>query len=142
MSSTETRPTAVNAAFWALVGGAVLLMSGGLMAATVSFDYLRESVPSTISDESVRNYGRMYRGAGILFCLAAAALSALAVRARTRDLRFRRAVMSLGLAIVVLVALAAAFGFSTILALLSLVPIVTGTLLLSRASVVDWYANG
>lgn len=141
MSVPESRPSAVTAAFWVLVVGAVLLMAGGLMAATVSFDYLRGSVPATVSDDGVRDYGRLYRGAGILFCVAAVALAVLTGRARNRDLRFRRAAMTLGLTIVVLVALAAAFGFSTILALLSLVPIVVGTLLLGRPTVADWYAG-
>jgi hypothetical protein len=63
-------------------------------------------------------------------------------RARIRDLRSRRAAMALGLAIVVLVAVAAVFSGTHILALLSLIPIVIGTLLLSRPAVVEWYAGG
>ena len=142
MSATESRPAAVTAAFWVLVVGAVLLMAGGLMAATVSFDSLRQAAPPTVSDDAVRSYARLYRGAGILFSVAAAALAAFAVRARDGDPRFRRSAMTLGLTIVVLVGLAAVFAGTHILALLSLVPIVVGTLLLSRPAVVDWYTNG
>ena len=141
MSATHTRPAAVTAAFWALVGGAALLMAGGLMAATVSFDSLRQAVPATVSDDAVRDYARLYRGAGILFSISAAALAAFAVRARARDPRFRRAAMTLGLTIVVLVGAAAVFAGTHILALISLVPIVVGTLLLSRPNVVEYYTG-
>lgn len=141
MSDTDSRPAAVTAAFWALMVGAVLLMAGGLMAATVGFDALREAAPPTVSDEAVRNYARLYRGAGALFSVAAAGLAVLAVRSRERDPRYRRAAMSLGLAIVVLVGLAAVFAGTHILALLSLLPIVVGALLLSRPSVSEWYAG-
>ena len=142
MSATESRPAAITAAFWLLVFGAVLLVVGGLLAATVSFDALRQAAPPTVSDDAVRSYARLYRGAGILFSIAAAALAALAVRARAGDPRYRRSAMTLGLTIVVLVGVAAVFAGTHILALLSLVPIVVGTLLLSRPSVVEWYANG
>lgn len=141
MSENESPPSAVTAAFWLLVIGAVLLMAGGLMAATVTFDYLRENVPSTATDEAVRNYLQFSRGAGILFGFAGLALIWFGWRARAGDLRSRRAVIALGLTVVVLVAVVALFGFSTTLALLGVVPIIAGTLLLSRPSVLDWYAG-
>jgi uncharacterized membrane protein len=141
MSAIPERPVAVNTAFWILVVGAALLLVGGLMAASVSFDYLRNSVPPTVSDDGVRSYARFYRGAGVLFSLAAVALVAFAARARSRDPRSRRAAMALGLTIVVVVGVVAALGFSTTPSLLSLLPIVVGTLLLSRPAVVEWYAG-
>jgi hypothetical protein len=141
MSVSESRPTGLTAAFWLLLVGAVLLLAGGLMAATVGFDALRQAAPPAVSDDALRNYARLYRGAGILFSIAAAALGVFAVRARDRDPRFRRAVMTLGLTIVVLVGLAAVFAGTHILALLSLLPIVVGTLLLNRPNVVEWYAG-
>lgn len=140
MSPTEPRPSAVNAAFWALVVGAVLLMAGGLMAATVNFDALRQSAPATVSDQALRNLLRLNRGVGILFAVGAAALAWTAARARDRDPRFRRATMALALTIVVLVAVASVY-VGHILSLVSLVPIVIGTLLLSRPNVVDWFAS-
>jgi heme/copper-type cytochrome/quinol oxidase subunit 3 len=141
MSATESRPTGLTAAFWLLVVGAVMLFFGGVMAATVGFESMRQAVPPTVSDETLRSYSRLYRGAGALFAVAAVGLAVLAVRARERDPRSRRAVMTLGLTIVVLVGLAAVFAGTHILALLSLVPIVVGTLLLSRPNVVEWYAG-
>lgn len=138
---SDTRPSAVTTACWLLVAGAVLLIAGGLLAGLMSLDSLRQSAPPTVTDEAVRSYARLYRGAGILFGIAGVALAWFAARARTRDLRARRAAMALGLAVVVLVAVAAVFSGTHILALLSLVPIVVGTLLLSRPGVVEWYAG-
>ena len=141
MTAPESRPGVVAAAFWLLVGGAVLLMTGGLLAATVGFDTLRQAAGPSVSDQSIRDYLRLYRGAGILFSLAAAALAVFAIKARNRDLRYRRATMSLGLAIVVLVAIAAVFAGTHVLALLSMVPIIIGTLLLGRPAAADWFSG-
>lgn len=141
MRSTDDPPGGVIAAIWVLVAGAVLLVVGGLMAATVSFDALRQAAPPTVSDQDVSRYGMLYRGAGLVFAAAGVALAVMAARARLRNPRLRRAVMTLGLTIVVLVGLAAVFAGTHILALLSLVPIVVGTLLLSRPAVVEWYAG-
>ena len=133
MTASDSRPAAVTTAFWLLVLGAVLLMAGGLMSATLGFDTLRRSAPQTVTDETVRNYLRLYRGAGVLLALAGAALAAFAARARDGDTRFRRSATGLSLAIVVLVSLAAGFGLRIhILALFSLLPIIAGTLTLNR----------
>lgn len=141
MTAPESRPGAVTAAFWLLLVGAVLLMTGGLLAATVGFDTLRQAAGPSVSDQSIRDYLRLYRGAGILFFVAAAALAVFAIKARNRDSRSRRATMSLGLAIVVLVAIAAVFAGTHVLALLSMVPIIVGTLLLGRPAAADWFSG-
>ena len=133
MTASDSRPAAVTTAFWLLVLGAVLLMAGGLMSATLGFDTLRRSAPQTVTDETVRNYLRLYRGAGVLLALAGAALAAFAARARDGDTRFRRSATGLSLAIVILVSIAAGFGLRIhILSLFSLLPIITGTLTLNR----------
>lgn len=141
MKSTDDPPGGVITAMWVLVAGAVLLIAGGLMAATVSYDALRQAAPPTVADGDVRQYGVLYRGAGVLFAVAGAALVVMATRAGLRDLRLRRAIMTLALTIVVLVGLASVFAGTHILALLSLLPIIVGTLLLSRPAVVEWYAG-
>ena len=62
---TESRPAAVTTAFWVLIVGAVLLMAGGLMAPPSDSTRCRRARrPSPIA---VRNYARLYRGAGTLF---------------------------------------------------------------------------
>ena len=66
MTASDSRPVAVTTAFWLLVLGAVLLMAGGLMSATLGFDTLRRSAPQAVSDQTVQNYLRLYRGAGVL----------------------------------------------------------------------------
>lgn len=141
MSETESRPSAVTTACWLLVIGAVLLIAGGLLASLASFDTLRKAQPPTVPDESVHHLVTMNRGIGILFVLAGVGLVWLAARARRRDLRYRRAAMALALTIIVLVSVASVFA-GHILALLSLVPIIVGTLLMSRTGVLDWYAGG
>ncbi|MBU3750154.1 MAG: hypothetical protein FGM52_06830 [Mycobacterium sp.] len=139
---SEHRPSAVTTACWLLVLGAVMLIVGGVLAGLMSFDAIRHTAPPTVTDDAVRAYTRLYRGAGILFGLAGVALVWFAANARRRDLRSRRAAMALSLSIVVLVAVAAVLSGTHILVLLSLIPIIVGTLLLSRPAVVEWYAGG
>jgi hypothetical protein len=127
MTTTEPRPRAVDVAFWLLVVGAVLLLAGGMLAATLSYDTLRSAALPTVSDQTIRDYLRFHRGA-------------LVVRTRAGDPRFRRATMGLGLAIVVLVGVVAVFFGTHIFALLSLLPIIVGTLLLSRPPVAKWFS--
>lgn len=139
MTPTEPRPRAVDVAFWLLVVGAVLLLAGGMLAATLGFDTLRSAAGSSVSDQTIRDYLRFHRGAGVVCALAAVALAVLVVRTRAGDPRFRRATMGLGLAIIVLVGVIAVFFGTHIFALLSLLPIIVGTLLLSRPPVAQWF---
>ena len=137
---SETRPSAVTTAYWLLVLGAALLMAGGLITATLGFETVRRTQPASVTDESVNALLWLNRGIGILFILSAVALGWLARRARRRDPRFRRAAVALALAIVLVVAIASVFG-GFVLAPLALVPIIVGTVLLSRPAVVEWYAG-
>ncbi len=143
MTAPDSRPGVVTAACWLLVAGAVLLMTGGLLAATVGFDYLRQMQPPAVSDQSVRDLLWQYRGSGTLFCLAALILLVFAIRARRRDARSRRAAIAVGLVIVVLVSIVAGLQIAGlhILSLFSLVPIIVGTLLLGRPAAAEWF-NG
>lgn len=140
MTAPKPRPTSVTAAFWLLVVGGVMLLSAGLITATIGFDTLRRTQPATVSDASVHNLLVFNRGLGVLFAVAAVALVWLAARARDRDPRLRRATIALGLVLVVLIALSSLYA-GHILALLSLLPIVVGTLLLNRPGAVEWYAG-
>jgi uncharacterized BrkB/YihY/UPF0761 family membrane protein len=137
---SETRPSAVTTAYWLLVLGAALLMAGGLITASLGFETVRRTQPASVTDESVNALLWLNRGIGILFILSAVALGWLARRARRRDPRFRRAAVGLALAIVLVVAIASVFG-GFVLAPLALVPIIVGTVLLSRPAVVEWYAG-
>ena len=72
--TAEYPPAAVTTAFWLLVAGAVLLMAGGLMTATVGFETVAPGGAAVgDSDETLRNSLGFYRGAGVLFVLAGAA---------------------------------------------------------------------
>ena len=138
MSESDARPGVVTGGVWALLIGGVLLAAGGLITAGVSFDTLRQVASASVPDESIRASLWLYRGVGILLTAAAAALISLAVRAGRREIRFRRATVALGLAVTVVVAVISAVAGTHILALLSLVPIVIGTWLLSRPAAVQW----
>ena len=140
MTSTAPRPSAVTVACGLLSVGAALLLLAGAITATVSFGTLRKAQPPSVSDQSVNDLVWLNRGAGILFVVGALALVWLAARARTRDVRARRAAMTLALTLVVLVSVASVYG-GHVLALLSLLPLILGTLLLSRPGVVEWYAG-
>jgi hypothetical protein len=97
----------------------MLLIVGGLLAASVS-------LPT------------VYRGAGVITALAGAAMAFLAGRSRTGDTRFRRAAVALSLTIVVLVALVAVFGVVHVLTLLAVIPLIAGTVLMTRPAVASW----
>lgn len=139
MTVSDVRPGVVTGAVWALLIGGVMLAAGGLITAGVSFDTLRQVASASVPDESIRASLWLYRGVGILFTAAAAALILLAVRAGRREIRFRRATVALGMTVILVVVLISAVVGTHILALLSLVPIVVGTWLLSRPAAVQWY---
>lgn len=139
MTVSDVRPGVVTGAVWALLIGGVMLAAGGLTTAGVSFDTLRQVASASVPDESIRASLWLYRGVGILFTAAAAALILLAVRAGRREIRFRRATVALGMTVILVVVLISAVVGTHILALLSLVPIVVGTWLLSRPAAVQWY---
>lgn len=139
MTVSDVRPGVVTGAVWALLIGGVMLAAGGLITAGVSFDTLRQVASASVPDESIRASLWLYRGVGILFTAAAAALILLAVRAGRREIRFRRATVALGMTVTLVVVLISAVVGTHILALLSLVPIVVGTWLLSRPAAVQWY---
>jgi hypothetical protein len=120
MSAPSQRPRAVNAAFWCWVIAALLLIVGGLIAASF-------------------NLHAVFRGAGVLTALAGAGMAFLAGRSRAGDARFRRAGVALSLAIVVLVGLVAAFGVVHVLTLISVIPLVVGTGLITRPAAAAFF---
>jgi len=141
MSVNRVRPAAVTRAIWLLIGGSVLVAAGGLVAAAVSFDTLRQVAVASVPDETVRSTLWLYRGVGTLFVLAAAGLVFVAVRTMGGDIRFRRATTALALAVVVVVSMSAVLVGTHILALLGMLPILLGIVLLGRPAAVAWFAG-
>ena len=139
MTPTEPRPRSLTIAFWLLVVGAVMLMAGGLLAITLGYNLLREALPASYSDDAVRQLLLFRRGAGVLCVVTGLALAFLAGRTRNGDVRYRRATMGLGLATIVLVGIMQVSVNIGLIALLSLLPIIVGTLLLSRPQVAKWF---
>jgi hypothetical protein len=123
MSAPSPRPRAVSAAFWCWLGAAMLLIVGGLIAASVHLPVI-------------------YRGAGIITVIAGAGMAFLAGRSRSGDNRFRRAAVAFSLAIVVLVALVSLFGVVHILTLIGVILLIVGTVLMTRPSTTAWYESG
>ncbi|KUI13065.1 hypothetical protein AU193_04850 [Mycobacterium sp. GA-1285] len=115
MTAPAPRTRVVTAAFWCWVGAAVMLMLGGLIAASV-------------------NLPALFRGAGILTVVAGAAMAFLAGRSRTGDVRFRRAGVALALTIVVFVALLAMGGVVHLVTLFAVLPLIAGAVLITRSS--------
>jgi hypothetical protein len=114
MTAPQSRPRVVTAAFWCWLAASLLLIVGGLIAATVS------ALPM------------VYRGGGVITVLAGAGMAFLAGRTRSGDTRYRRAAVALSLAIVVLVALCAVVGVVHVLTLLAVLPLIAGTVLITR----------
>jgi hypothetical protein len=82
---------------------------------------------------SVSGLPMVYRGGGVLTALAGAGMAFLAGRSRSGDTRYRRAGIALSLAIVVLVAIASVVGAAIhVLTLLALLPLIAGTVLITR----------
>ncbi|MGA5461763.1 hypothetical protein [Mycobacterium sp. NPDC050041] len=135
-----SRPRVVDVAFWLLVVGAVVLIGGGMLAATVSFDAARDAIDAAVSDEQVRQYLLLYRGMGIGSVLSGVGMAFLAGRTRGGDPRFRRATIGLGLAITLILAvLAFVFGISQPITLAGVLPIVAGVVLLTRPASSAWF---
>ena len=115
MTAPQSRPRVVTAAFWCWVVASILLIVGGLIAASVS------ALPM------------VYRGGGVITALAGAGMAFLAGRSRSGDTRYRRAAIALSLVIVVLVAIASVLGGAVhVLTLLGVLPLIAGTVLITR----------
>jgi hypothetical protein len=133
----------VNVAFWLFLAGAVLLIVGGLLATTVTFEGARRAIASSVDDDGVRSYLVVYRGMGVGAILAGGGLAFLAGRARGGDARFRRATVALALVTVVLLGVIAMFArVGQFFVLLALVPILVAVVLLARPTASTWYSGG
>lgn len=119
MTAPQPRPRVVTAAFWCWVVASMLLIVGGLLAASVSLP-------------------PVFRGAGVITALAGVGMAFLAGRSRGGDTRFRRAALALSLTIVVLVALLAVFGVVHVLTLLAVLPLIAGAVLMTRPAAASW----
>jgi peptidoglycan/LPS O-acetylase OafA/YrhL len=115
MTAPQSRPRAVTAAFWCWVVASIMLIVGGLIAATVT------ALPA------------VYRGGGVITALAGAGMALLAGRSRSEDTRYRRAAIALSVVIVVLVAIVAVLGGAVhVLTMLAVLPLIAGTVLITR----------
>ena len=115
MTAPQSRPRVVTAAFWCWVVASILLIVGGVIAASVA------ALPM------------VYRGGGVVTVLSGAGMAFLAGRTRSGDTRYRRAAVALSLVIVVLVAIVSVLGGAVhVLTLLAVLPLIAGTVLITR----------
>ncbi len=139
---SSNRPRVVDIAFWCLIGGAVIMLVGGLMSASTDYDALRSVISASFTDDEVRSFVTMRRYNGIGAAVAAVALAFLAGRARRGDARFRLAAMALVFAVfVVFGVLGVLAGVTTLVILAGLLPMLVGVVLLTRPAARDWYAE-
>lgn len=136
------RPRLVDVAFWCFIVAAVVMIVGGLMASTASFEAARAAIDPSVGDDEVRSYLTVYRVSGMGAVVAAGVLTFLAGRARRGDARFRLATLGMAFAIVVVVGLlAAGVGVAQPLILLSLLPVLVGAVLLTLPAARIWYES-
>lgn len=136
------RPRLVDVAFWCFIVAAVVMIVGGLMASTASFEAARAAIDPSVGDDEVRSYLTVYRVSGMGAVVAAGILTFLAGRARRGDARFRLATLGMAFAIVVVVGLlAAGVGVAQPLILLSLLPVLVGAVLLTLPAARIWYES-
>jgi hypothetical protein len=119
MTASPPRPRVVTAAFCCWVVAAVLLVAGGLIAAAWS------NVPVVL------------RGAGGVSAVAGLAMAFLASRSRGEDGRYRRAGVALAMTLVVLISISSALGVGNVLTLLAVLPLIAGSVLITRPSAFD-----
>ncbi|MGE2732711.1 hypothetical protein ACQI4F_24855 [Mycolicibacterium vaccae] len=134
------RPRLVDVSFWCFIAGAVLLILGGLMASSATFEAARAALPDTIDDDSVRNYLTIYRSTGIGAVIVGGVVAFLAGRARRGDARFRLALLGLVAAItVVMLLMALGFKVAHPVILLAVLPLLAGAALFTRPAAAEWY---
>lgn len=142
LPAPTNRPRLVDAAFWCFIAGAVIMIVGGLMASTATFDAARAAFPASVPDDRVRSYLTVYRVSGVASVLVAAALAFLAGKARRGDARFRSAALGLAFALVaVVLVLAIGVGVAQPLILIALLPILVGAALFVQPSARRWFVQ-
>lgn len=114
MTAPAPRTRVVTAAFWCWVVASVLLMAGGLIAASV------QGAPG------------VFRGAGVISAIAGAGVAFLAGRSRGGDARYRRALIALSLTIVGLISISAVVGIGNVITLLAVFPLIAAAILVTR----------
>ncbi|WP_326548195.1 hypothetical protein QGN32_08825 [Mycolicibacterium sp. ND9-15] len=118
MTAPAPRTRVVTAAFWCWIVASVMLLAGGLIAASW------EGAPA------------VFRGAGVISAIAGAGVALLAGRSRGGDPRYRRALIALSLTIVGLISISAVVGIGNVITLLAVFPLLAGAVLVTRRGAV------
>ena len=137
------RPTIVNIAFWLVLVGAVLLLSGGLLGLSVAISAEDGVFGANTPPDTVQTMRTLLGGLSVLWALVGMALSFLSGRTRNGDLRFRRVVVWMAVAVVVMVFLLTFLAPFTITlpVLFGVVPLAIGATLYMRPASSDWFMD-
>ena len=137
------RPTIVNIAFWLVLVGAVLLLSGGLLGLSVAISAEDGVFGANTPPDTVQTMRTLLGGLSVLWALVGMALSFLSGRTRNGDLRFRRVVVWMAVAVVVMVFLLTFLAPFTITmpVLFGAVPLAIGATLYMRPASSDWFMD-
>ncbi len=139
MTAPHERPGIVDVAFWSWLAGAVLLIVGGAGPLLLSFDTVRRSAPGSMSDDALRSWLLLFKGAAVICILLGMAIGYLAGRTRRGDRRFQRAAVALSLAAVVLLAVGAFLHLVTLLSLLAVIALIVGAGTVTRPAASAWF---
>ena len=147
MPDQSARPRQLTIAFWLLVVGAMLLLLGGMLSASTSFETLRQVADNAdaaagsghrTTDDMLRDVLTLYRVTGVFAMVVGVVLAFVADKTRSGDPRFRRATLGLAIAAVVLIAM---FNIVVLnlLTVVALIPIAVAAVLLTRPAVREWF---
>jgi uncharacterized membrane protein len=139
MTAAHPRPRIIDMAFWSWLAGAVLLILGGLLSVTTRFDTVRRAASASVTDDQIRSYLALYRGAGALCILLGVAIGYLAGKTRSGDKKFRRAAVALSLVGAVLIAVGAFAQIVTLPSLLALIALIVGAGMVTRPVASAWF---
>jgi uncharacterized membrane protein HdeD (DUF308 family) len=137
MTAPNPRPGVVEAAYWSWVVAGALLIVGGFVTLTTSFNSLRAIAAKTISDEEIRQVVNFDRAAGSVWVVAGAAVAYYAFRVRKGDKRSRRVALIFSIVLAVLVAVFA-LSSTGMIWLAIIVLLITAATLVMRPAARQW----
>jgi uncharacterized membrane protein HdeD (DUF308 family) len=137
MTARNARPGVVEAAYWSWVVAGALLIVGGFVTLTASFNSLRAVAAKTISDEEIRQVVNFDRAAGSVWVVAGAAVAYYAFRVRKGDMRSRRVALIFSIVLAVLLAVFA-LSSTGMIWLAIIVLLITAATLVMRPAARKW----
>ncbi|PIB77523.1 hypothetical protein CQY22_000710 [Mycolicibacterium brumae] len=121
--------------------GAILLIVGGALAATVDGDAIRAQAQGVLTPDQTESLLLAHRIGGVLVAAAGLGIGYLTAQARRGDERYRRSGVVLSVATVFAVLVITVFLGSHLLTIIGMLPIIVGALMLTRPAARAWFAE-